>query len=106
MQPTANQPSAATSGHDEALADGVFELVGQTGYGGENEEKAGEEEDRARGFAEVALQAPAETFVLLLSAAKQAKQDVVHHVCEHDGGAEEEDGEEPGVTEVGEVQRE
>jgi len=92
--------------HDEALSDGVFELVGEAGRGGEDEEETGEEEDCASGFSEVALKAPAEAFALLFFSAQQAKQDVVHHVCEHDGGAEQEDDEEPGVTEVRNLQRE
>jgi hypothetical protein len=92
--------------HDEALADVVFELVGEAGYGGEDEEEAGEEEDCAGGFAEIALEAPAEAFALLLFAAQQTEQDVVDYVCEHDGCAEQEDDEEPGVTEVRKLQRE
>ena len=64
------------------------------------EEETSEEEDGAGGFTEITMQAPAEGFALFFFAAQYAEQDVVHHVRENDGRAEEEDGQEPGVAEV------
>jgi hypothetical protein len=87
-------------GHDEDLAEGALEAIGQPWDGGENDEEAGEKEDGARGMAEVALESPAEAFAFGLFAAKNAEQDVMHHVGKNEGGAEEKDGEEPGVAKV------
>ncbi len=68
---------------------------------GENDEGAGEEKDGAGRVAEMTLESPAEADVGLGGfAAGDAEDDVVDEVGEHQGGAEEEDGEEPAVFEV------
>ena len=87
-------------GHDEALADDVFELVGQLGDGGQDDEQDGQEEDRPRGAAKVLLQTPAETGGLGFFVTDDAEENVVEDVCEDERSAEEEDGEEPAVAEV------
>jgi hypothetical protein len=101
------EPSESNDGgHDEALADDVFDVVGKAGNGGQNEEETGDEEDGAGGVAEIALHAPAEALIALFSAAQDAEEDVVDEVGEDDGGAEEKDGEEPSMIKVERGERE
>ena len=84
-----------------ALADDVFDAVGKIGDKGENDESAGEKKDGAGRAAEVTLETPAEPDVgLCRFAAGDAEENVVDEVRQHQGGAEEEDREEPAVLEV------